>query len=41
MDLRVQMDAKFGPLKKKSKSQLFSAPGDAQENENSTTMNAF
>ena len=28
-DIRVQMDVKFGKLKNESKSELFSAPGDA------------
>ena len=40
MDLRVQMDAKSGQLKK-SKSEIFSAPGDAQDSANGTTINAF
>ena len=29
MDLRVQVDAKSGQLKNESKSEIFSAPGDA------------
>ena len=41
MDLRVQTNAKSGQLKNESKNELFSAPGDAQESENGTTVNAF
>ena len=40
-DLRVQMDAKSGQLKNESKSEIFSASGDAQESANGTTINAF
>ena len=38
MDLRVQMDAKSGQLKNKSKSEIFSTPGDEQESANETTI---
>ena len=41
MDLRVQMDAKSGQLKNESKSEIFSALGDAQESTNGTTINTF
>ena len=41
MDLRVQMDAKSGQLKNESKSEIFSALGDAQESANGTTINTF
>ena len=41
MDLRVQMDAKSGQLKNESKSEIFSALGDAQESGNGTTINTF
>ena len=41
MDLRVQMDAKSGQLKNESKSETFSALGDAQESANGTTINTF
>ena len=41
MDLRVQMYAKSGQLKNESKSEMFSAPGDAQESANGTTINEF
>ena len=41
MDLRVQMDAKSGHLKNESKSEIFIAPGDAQESANGTTINVF
>ena len=39
IDLTVQMNAKFGPLKNESKSELFSAPGGAKEGVNRTTTN--
>ena len=35
------MDAKSGQLKNESKSEIFSAPGDAQESANGTTINMF
>ena len=35
------MDAKSGQLKNESKSEIFSAPGDAQESANRTTINMF
>ena len=35
------MDAKSGQLKNESKSKIFSAPGDAQESANGTTINMF
>ena len=41
MDLRVCMDSKFGRLKNEGKSELFSAPGDAEESANRTKINAF
>ena len=41
MDLRVQMDAKSSQLKNESKSELFSAPGDAQESANQGCMQKF
>ena len=41
MDISVQMDEKFAQLKNESKIELFSAPADAQESENGTTLNAF
>ena len=41
MDLRVQMDAKSAQLKNESKSELFSAPADAQESAKRTAINAF
>ena len=41
MDLKVQMDAKSGQLKNESKSEVFSAPDDAQESANGTTINAL
>ena len=41
INLRVQMDAKSGHLKSEGKSDIFSAPGDAQESANGTTINAF
>ena len=39
MDLSVQTDTKSSQLKSESKGELFSAPGDAQENSNGTTIN--
>ena len=41
MDLSVQADAKSGQLKNESKNELFSAPGNEQECENGTAINAF
>ena len=41
MDLSVQTDAKFGQLKNESENELFSAPGNAQEYQNGTAINAF
>ena len=41
MDLKVQMNAKSVHLKNESKSQLYSAPDDAQGSANGTTINAF
>ena len=44
MDLRVEKCAKCGKcakLKNKSKTKIFSAPGDAQESANGTTINVF
>ena len=41
MDLKVQVDAKSGQLQNESKCEIFSAPGDAQESENRTTINVF
>ena len=41
MDLKVKMNAKSGHLKNEGKSQLFSAPGDAQWSANGTMINAF
>ena len=41
IDLWVQMDAKSGQLKNESKSGIFSAPGDAKESANGTTINVF
>ena len=52
MDLRAQMDAKSGQLKNECKGEIqaqwfapgdvhFSAPGDAQESANRTTINVF
>ena len=41
MDLKVQMDAKSGQLKNENKSEVFSAPDDAQESANGTTINAL
>ena len=41
MDLSVQMNAKSGQLKNESKSELISAPADAQESVNRATINAF
>ena len=41
MDLRGQMYAQSCELKNESKSELFSAPGDAQERAIGTTTNAF
>ena len=42
MDLRgVQMDEKSVQLKNESKSEIFIAPGDAQESANRITINAF
>ena len=41
MDLKLQIDAKSGQLKNKSKSEVFSAPGDPQESANRTAINAF
>lgn len=35
------MDAKSAKLKNKSKSELFSAPGEAQESASGTIINAF
>ena len=35
------MDAKSVQLKNESKSEIFSAPGDAQESANGTTINMF
>ena len=40
-NLRMQMDAKSGQLKTKSKNEHFSAPGDTQEKADGTTINAF
>ena len=40
MDLRLQMDVTSGQLKNERKSEPFSAPGDAQESANRTTINA-
>ena len=37
----MQMDAKFSQLKNESNSEIFSAPGDAQESTNGTWINAF
>ena len=34
MDLRVQMEAKSGQLKNESKSEIFNAPGDANNERN-------
>ena len=34
MDLRVQVDVKSGQLKNESKSEIFSAPGDANNERN-------
>ena len=41
MDLTVKMDVKSGQLKNESKSEIFSALGNAQESANGTTINAF
>ena len=41
MDLTGQMDAKSGQLKNESKSEMFSAPGDAQESAYEITINVF
>ena len=41
MDLRMKINAKSSQLKNESKSELFSAPGDAQENTYETTINTF
>ena len=41
MDLKVEMGAKCGRLKNQSKSEIFRAPGDAQDGANGTTINAF
>ena len=41
MLLRVQMNVKFGQLKNEDKTKIFSAPGDAQESANGTTINVF
>ena len=41
MDLRVQMDAKSGQSRNESKSEIFSAPGDAQQKASGTTINTF
>ena len=41
MDIRLQMDAKSAQLKNESKSELFSAPADAQESAKRTAINAF
>ena len=35
------MDAKSGQLKNESKIEIFSGPGDAQENANGTTINVL
>ena len=35
------MDAEFGQLKNERKSELFRAPGDAQENANGETINVL
>ena len=35
------MDAKSGQFKNESESEIFSAPGDAQESANGTTINMF
>ena len=41
MDLRVQMDAKFGQLKNESKTNIFCVPGNAQKSANGTTRSEF
>ena len=41
MELSVQIDVKCGQLKNESKNELFSAPDDAQESANRTTINVF
>ena len=41
MDLSGQMNAKSSEVKNESTSELFSAPGDAQESANGATTNAF
>ena len=41
MGLRVQMDAKSGQSISESKSEIFSALGDAQESVNGKTVNVF
>ena len=41
MELKVQMNAKFGKLKNESNGEIFSALGDAQERANKTTISAF
>ena len=41
MDLRVQMDATSVQLSNESKGKLLSAPDNAQESVNGTTMNAL
>ena len=41
MNFRVQMDAKSGQLKNKSKSEISIAPGDTQESANGEKLNAF
>ena len=41
MDLRVQMDEKRGQLNNESKGKVLSAPDNAQESANGTTMNAL
>ena len=40
MDLRVQIDAKYGQLKK-NETKILSAPGDVQESPNGKTINVF
>ena len=41
MDLSVQMNAKSAQFENENKSEHFSAPADAQESTNGTTINAF